>query len=81
MAIVIPGLIGFFKLCKPQVQNYQPPIYTQSGLGSPYYKENTNGFSHNDYHESQNDYHGNHGGPPVSFGQDAAYQGWRDYGK
>ncbi|XP_012255468.1 uncharacterized protein LOC105685693 [Athalia rosae] len=82
MAIVIPGLIGFFKLCKPQVQNYQPPVYSQSGVGfPPYYKENTNSFSHNDYHE--NDYHGHHGSsPPVSFGQDLAYQGYnRDYGK
>lgn len=80
IAIVIPGLIGFFKLCKPQIQNYQPPVYSQSGLGGfPYYKENSNSFSHNDYHE--NEYHGNQGGSPVSFGQDIAYQGYRDYGK
>ncbi|XP_046610954.1 uncharacterized protein LOC124300678 [Neodiprion virginianus] len=80
IAIVIPGLIGFFKLCKPQVQNYHPPVYSQSGVGFPYYKENANNYNHNDYHE--NDYHGHQGGPPVSFGQDLAYQGYNgEYGK
>ncbi|XP_015585610.1 uncharacterized protein LOC107263192 [Cephus cinctus] len=81
LAIVIPGLIGFFKLCKPQIQNYQPPIYSQSGLGFPHYKENGNTFvgDHGGYREE--DYHqGYTQGDRVSFGQDLAYSGYREYG-
>ncbi|XP_067006756.2 uncharacterized protein [Anabrus simplex] len=47
LALVVPGLIGFFKLCKPDLhQNYgnyghssfyhQPPQYSSSGLGTYY---------------------------------------------
>lgn len=49
LAIVIPGMIGVFKLCKPQLYStsfgsghasyYQPPRYTPAGIGngSPQY--------------------------------------------
>lgn len=78
MAIVVPGLIGFFKLCKPIMSNYQPPVYTQSGLSYPHYKESSVHEQQN-YHDSsasyQNDYHPD----SVSFGQNLAYQGYNQY--
>lgn len=75
LAIVIPGLIGFFKLYKPFTQTYHPPVYTQSGIAYPYHKEN-NGYP----------YPGEHHGPeyPIgyhrdAYGQELAYRGYRDY--
>ncbi|KZC11145.1 PREDICTED: uncharacterized protein LOC107189232 [Dufourea novaeangliae] len=80
LAIVIPGLIGFFKLYKPLSQNYQPPVYSQSGVGYPYYKDNSNSYPYGD----QNGHHGPeyqdyHNRDTVSFGQDLAYRGYREY--
>ncbi|KAG7190714.1 hypothetical protein KM043_006791 [Ampulex compressa] len=74
LAIVIPGLIGFFKIYKPLTQNYQPPVYSQSGIGYPYYKENAGHFV-----ENAPEYHGGYHGDGVSFGQDIAYRGYREY--
>ncbi|KAL7296192.1 hypothetical protein TKK_0010731 [Trichogramma kaykai] len=34
-AIVVPGIIGFFKLYKPLSPSYTPPIYSPNGLGHP----------------------------------------------
>lgn len=83
MAIVIPGVIGFFKLCKPMLQNYQPPVYSQSGVGFPHYKESavSHGFpaEHPSYHDGQAGYQNAYHGDGVSFGQDLAYQGYRTY--
>ncbi|XP_016907072.2 uncharacterized protein LOC107994592 isoform X2 [Apis cerana] len=74
LAIVIPGLIGFFKLYKPFTQTYHPPVYTQSGIAYPYHKE------------SSYPYPGEHHGPeyPIgyhrdTYGQELAYRGYRDY--
>ncbi|OXU21776.1 hypothetical protein TSAR_009593 [Trichomalopsis sarcophagae] len=87
MAIVIPGIIGFFKLCKPLTQTYTPPVYSPSGIGFPggHYKEN-HGFHHEQQHGSYSHpapaYHEqSHGGDTVNFGQELAYQGYRDYKK
>ncbi|XP_053975961.1 uncharacterized protein LOC128874869 [Hylaeus volcanicus] len=80
LAIVIPGLIGFFKLYKPLTQNYHPPVYTQSGIGYPYYKDNANSHPYvdqNDHHVPE--YAGGYHREPVSFGQDLAYRGYQDY--
>lgn len=81
LAIVVPGLIGFFKICKPITQTYTPPIYSQSGVGYPggHYKESHPSFeSHN--HGSFQPYQENDGN--VHFGQELAYQGYRpDYQK
>lgn len=39
LAIVVPGLIGFFKLCQPHLQsafpasNYYTPHYSAAGIG------------------------------------------------
>ncbi|XP_015173241.1 PREDICTED: uncharacterized protein LOC107064744 [Polistes dominula] len=74
LAIVIPGVIGFLKLYKPQ--NYQPPIYSQSGIGYPYYREPPGHYPYANHHP---DYDGNYHGDTVSFGQDLAYQGYRKY--
>ena len=75
LAIVIPGLIGFFKLYKPLTQNYHPPIYSQSGIAYPYYKENSNSYPY----PEQAEYAGGYNRDSVSFGQDLAYRGYRDY--
>ncbi|XP_014475659.1 PREDICTED: uncharacterized protein LOC106744981 [Dinoponera quadriceps] len=66
LAIAIPGLIGFFKLYRPQ--NYYPPVYTKNGIGHPQYGVHPD----IDYHE---DHYGNVG----SYGQDLAYQGYQHY--
>ncbi|XP_071866313.1 DUF1676 domain-containing protein Osi2 [Bombus fervidus] len=81
LAIVIPGLIGFFKLYKPLTQNYHPPVYSQSGIAYPHYKENSNSYPYpvqDDHHgfEYASGYHRDSG---VSFGQDLAYRGYRQY--
>ncbi|XP_011314606.1 uncharacterized protein [Fopius arisanus] len=80
MAIVIPGLIAFFKFCKPIMNNYQPPVYTQSGLAFPHYKESNNqGYpaEHSSYQD--NGYHNSYQNDGASYGQDLAYQGWKHY--
>ncbi|XP_044019077.1 uncharacterized protein LOC122859513 isoform X2 [Aphidius gifuensis] len=80
MAIVIPALIGFFKLCKPIMSNYQPPVYTKNGLGS--YSHHTETVTHgypvhqNSYDDDDaTDYHSD----GVSFGQNLAYHGQKKY--
>lgn len=78
---MIPGLIGFFKLYKPLTQSYHPPVYSQSGIAYPYYKENSNSYpypEHGDHHglEYASGYHRD---GSVSFGQDLAYRGYRQY--
>ncbi|XP_043265987.1 uncharacterized protein LOC122405370 [Colletes gigas] len=81
LAIVIPGLIGFFKLYKPLTQNYHPPVYSQSGIGyPPYYKENANNYPYAEQgaHPAP-EYQGGYHGDSVSFGQDLAYRGYQEY--
>lgn len=77
LAIVIPGLIGFFKLYKPLTQNYHPPVYSQSGIAYPYYKETSN-----NYYSEQDVHHGPEyaaGYHRDNYGQDLAYRGYREY--
>jgi len=69
LAIIIPGLIGFFKLYKPY-QNYYPPVYTKNGIGHPHYEPHPDV----DYHE---DHYGGH--TAGSYGQDLAYRGYQHY--
>ncbi|XP_076631068.1 DUF1676 domain-containing protein Osi2 [Colletes latitarsis] len=81
LAIVIPGLIGFFKLYKPLTQNYHPPVYSQSGIGyPPYYKENVNNYPYAEQgaHPAP-EYQGGYHRDSVSFGQDLAYRGYQEY--
>lgn len=77
MAIVIPGIIGVLRLCRPLTQSYQPPVYSHGGVGFPHYKESAHQGAYDQGSYSSN-YHDNHG-DTVSFGQDLAYQGYRDY--
>ncbi|XP_034179149.2 DUF1676 domain-containing protein Osi2 isoform X1 [Osmia lignaria lignaria] len=77
LAIVIPGVIGFLKLYKPLTQNYHPPVYSQSGIAYPYYKDNSNPYEQGAHHGSE--YHGGFHGDTVSFGQDLAYRGYQEY--
>lgn len=65
LAIVIPGLIGFFKFYKPQ--NYHAPVYTKNGIGYPQYG------IHPDI-----DYAG-HYENAGTYGQDLAYRGYQHY--
>lgn len=85
MAIVIPGVIGFFKFCKPLMNNYQPPIYSQSGLGFSHFKENVNhGFVHDHsgyHHEPPIGYHNDYQPEGSSYGQELAYQAYKPYQK
>ncbi|XP_029669804.1 uncharacterized protein LOC115239430 [Formica exsecta] len=66
LAIVIPGLIGFFKLYKPY-QSYYPPVYTKNGIAHPHYGV-----------QPDIDYQG-HYGNAESYGQDLAYRGYQHY--
>ncbi|KAL6432068.1 hypothetical protein ACFW04_006648 [Cataglyphis niger] len=66
LAIVIPGLIGFFKLYKPY-QNYYPPVYTKNGIAHPHYGVHPD----IDYHD--------HYANAESYGQDLAYRGYQHY--
>nr|XP_012145796.1 PREDICTED: uncharacterized protein LOC100881832 [Megachile rotundata]XP_012145797.1 PREDICTED: uncharacterized protein LOC100881832 [Megachile rotundata] len=78
LAIVIPGVIAFLKLYKPLSQSYHPPVYSQSGIGYPYYKDNSNNYAYEqDVHHGP-EYQG-YQGDTVSFGQDLAYRGYREY--
>lgn len=86
-AIVLPGLIGFFKLCKPNLQspftgNYynQGPQYSPAGIAyQPHFREPQPNFvEHEVYH------HRPTGGGGVHFrdehhAQDLAYNGWNQY--
>jgi len=64
LAIVIPGLIGFFKLYKPQPHYY--PVYTKNGVAQSNYEPHSN-FDH--------DYYGN----VDSYSHDLAYRGYQHY--
>ncbi|CAD6224029.1 GSCOCG00005446001-RA-CDS [Cotesia congregata] len=77
LAIVIPGVIAFFKFCKPLMNNYQPPVYSQSGIGFPHYKDSSSsGFSEDHYHEPS--YH-NYQPDANSYGSNLAYSGYKPY--
>ncbi|XP_014212868.1 uncharacterized protein LOC106642566 [Copidosoma floridanum] len=86
IAIVIPGLIGFFKLCKPLTQSYTPPVYSPSGIGFPpgHFKENHGYNDHDSYHPAgYSSYQDSNyqGSDNVNYAHDLAYQGYRDYQK
>ncbi|KRT84297.1 hypothetical protein AMK59_1440, partial [Oryctes borbonicus] len=83
-AIIVPGIIGFFKLCKPNLSNpfantYQTPHYTPAGIGyNPHYKESP-GYAH----EYSDNYYDE---PPRQFSfsdqdhaQQIAYSGYSHY--
>ncbi|KAF5296742.1 hypothetical protein FQR65_LT10178 [Abscondita terminalis] len=85
LAIVIPGLIGFFKLCKPDLHSsfgqnhHNGPYYSPAGIGyQPHFKDYDSSYSR-DYN---NYYEGSRG---VSFedyrksAQDLAYSGYSNY--
>lgn len=67
LAIIIPGLIGFFKLYKANPQYY--PVYTKNGIAQPHYET-----SHSNF-----DYHGDHYGNEDSYGHNLAYHGYQHY--
>uniref|UniRef100_A0A1Y1MR37 Osiris 2 n=1 Tax=Photinus pyralis TaxID=7054 RepID=A0A1Y1MR37_PHOPY len=87
LAIVIPGVIGFFKLCKPDLHSafghsdhYSGPHYSPAGIGYyPHVKESYPTYSR-DY---SSPHHYGHNG--VAFedyrkpAQELAYSGYSDY--
>lgn len=78
MAIVVPVLIGFFKLCKPIMSNYQPPVYSKNGLHTDSINHGYLPVQQNSYDDAtnhQNNYHFD----GVSLGQNLAYQNQKKY--
>ena len=75
MAIVIPGIIGFFKLYKPLSSTYTPPPYLPSGLGYPGapYKE---GYQHDHGHFQPSPYNNFQNPDSAHFAQELAYQAY-----
>ncbi|CAH0697213.1 unnamed protein product [Spodoptera exigua] len=87
MALIIPGVIGYFKFCKPNSSpfasnHYSGPHYSPAGIGLGPYRE-TPPQSH--YASHYDSYPGGHkygSGGGISFRehdvspQDLAYQGW-----
>ncbi|XP_022918506.1 uncharacterized protein [Onthophagus taurus] len=79
LAIVIPGLIGYFKLCKPNLSspfasnNYHHAQYSPAGIGyQPHYK--------NPYGNEEYNYYDD--GRKINFGESAhelAYNGYGEY--
>lgn len=88
LAIIVPGMIGFFKLCKPDLHSnfghsnyYNGPHYSPAGVGyRPHFREPQPSYS---THEYASTYH--HGDGDFVFkgghnsGQDLAYSGYLDY--
>jgi hypothetical protein len=81
LAIIIPGLIGYFKLCKPNLQSqnyYTGPHYSPAGVGYPaHYRGEP------EYSDSAQ-YGGSGGGGSIHFANDnhaqhLAYNGWGHY--
>ncbi|XP_041985538.1 uncharacterized protein LOC121737871 [Aricia agestis] len=85
MALIVPGLIGYFKFCKPNSSpfsssHYTGPQYSPAGIGLGPYREHGQ-YGHYDTYAGQ---HYGHGGGGVAFResehpQDLAYQGWGEY--
>lgn len=88
LAIVIPGLIGFFKLCKPDLHSsfghsnyYNGPHYSPAGVGyGPHFKEPIPSFSH----QYGNSHPGDSSGSLTfqdhqHYAQNLAYSGYSDY--
>ncbi|KAK9692751.1 Protein of unknown function (DUF1676) [Popillia japonica] len=83
-AIIVPGIIAFFKLCKPNLSSpfahgaYQTPQYTPAGIGyNPYYKDNSGyaeEYGHNHYDEPSRQF-----AFKNNQAQDIAYSGYSHY--
>ncbi|XP_026322978.1 uncharacterized protein LOC113232452 [Hyposmocoma kahamanoa] len=87
MALIVPGVIGYFKFCKPNLtspfasNHYSGPQYSPAGIGLGPYREHPPQHYGGQHYES---YPGGHkyGSGGVAFRdhdhspQDLAYQGW-----
>ncbi|KAG6459414.1 uncharacterized protein LOC115449455 [Manduca sexta] len=82
MALIVPGVIGYFKFCKPNSSPFSPnhysgPQYSPAGIGLGPYREHPP-----EHYGHYNNYPGNHGygSGGIAFreneSQDLAYQGW-----
>lgn len=85
LALIVPGVIGYFKFCKPNSSPFSPnhytgPQYTPAGIGLGVYRDTPPAaYAHGHY----DNYSGGHkyGSGGISFRehespQDIAYQGW-----
>lgn len=85
LAIIIPGLIAFFKFCQPNLPsnfaqsshfNYNTPHYSPTGIAYPVREQ-----PYEDYNTGHRPYYGDNG---VHFrddnhAQQLAYNGWSQY--
>ncbi|KAM3957984.1 DUF1676 domain-containing protein Osi2 [Aphomia sociella] len=91
MALIIPGVIGYFKFCKPNLtspfssNHYNGPQYSPAGIGLGPYREvhAPTHYGHYDNYQQSHTYgSGGHSSGGISFRehdanpQDLAYQGW-----
>lgn len=85
LAIIVPGLIGFFKLCKPQLQSsfgqqnyYNTPHYSPAGIGYQphHYKEHAYPSEYSSYYD---DNRGLTFGHEPEHAQNIAYSGYSSY--
>ncbi|CAG9138560.1 unnamed protein product [Plutella xylostella] len=83
MALIIPGVIGYFKFCKPNQSPFSPshysgPQYSPAGVGLGPYRDNSGPYHHYENYAPGPQKYGASG---VAFrddsgAQDLAYQGW-----
>lgn len=86
LAIVVPGLIGFFKLCKPNLQSsfgqsnyYNTPHYSPAGIGyQPHFKEQSVSYpdEYSSYYENNRELTFR---PNPNHAQNLAYSGYPHY--
>ncbi|XP_026492476.2 uncharacterized protein LOC113398108 [Vanessa tameamea] len=90
MALIIPGVIGYFKFCKPNISSpfssnhYNGPQYSPAGIGLSPYREGHGPANYGHYENYAGNHYNKYGSNGVAFRehdhnpQDLAYQGW-DY--
>ncbi|XP_072935527.1 uncharacterized protein Osi2 [Epargyreus clarus] len=88
MALIIPGVIGYFKFCKPNLtspfssSHYSGPQYSPAGIGLSPYRESPPPNHYGHYESYGGGHHNKYGSNGVAFRdhdlgpQDLAYQGW-----
>ncbi|CAG9569479.1 unnamed protein product [Danaus chrysippus] len=89
MALIVPGVIGYFKFCKPNLSSpfssnhYNGPQYSPAGIGLSPYRETHGPAQYGSHYDGYAGSHYNkYGSNGVAFRehdvtpQDLAYQGW-----
>ncbi|CAH0721063.1 unnamed protein product, partial [Brenthis ino] len=88
MALIVPGVIGYFKFCKPNLSSpfssnhYSGPQYSPAGIGLSPYREGHGPAQYGHYENYAGNHYNKYGSNGVAFRehdvspQDLAYQGW-----